>query len=98
MKLLALAIQVSEHDCRIARKLPDDLATRAARRRQCFGIGDYGELREIAFAFRQRLPDRDSFRANRQTITGTLDVTARVNLAARSSYRSTDQEIRKRRH
>src|ERR1043166_2517564 len=40
VKRLALTIQVCEYDRRAARKLPDDLAARAARWRQCFGIGN----------------------------------------------------------
>src|ERR1041384_6363002 len=97
VKLLALTVQVCEDDRGAARKLPDDLTTRTARRRQCFGVRDHGELRKLSFTFRQRLPDRDAFRANCQTITRTLDVTARVNLAAGGLHRSADLEIRKRR-
>ena len=51
MKLLALAMQVCEDDRRATRKLPDDLPARAARRRQCFGISNDGELRELPLPF-----------------------------------------------
>src|SRR5215213_47448 len=98
MKFLALPVEVCEHDVRTARKLPDDLAARSARRRQGLSVRNHRKIRELAFAFRQRLPDRDALGTNRQTITRTLDVAARVNLAVRGPHRRTDKKIRKGRH
>ena len=98
VKLLALAVEVREHNRRASRKLPDDLTTRSAWRRQRLRISNHSERREIAFTFRQCFPDCDSFRANSQTITRTLDVAPGVNFSAFSSHRSADKEIGKWRY
>ena len=98
MKLLTFAVEICEDDRRASRKLPDDLAARAAGWRQRFRIGNDGELGKLSLAFRQRFPDCDSFGTNRQTITRALDVTANINFSIRSPHRRSDLEIRKRRH
>jgi hypothetical protein len=98
VKLLALPFEVREHDARAARKLPNNLTTRSAGRRQSLGIGNDRQIRELSFTFRQRFPDRNALGANSQTITRTLDVTARVNLAIRRLNGRTHLKIRKRRH
>src|ERR1043165_7543141 len=74
VKLLALAVEICEHNRRASCKLPDDLTTCSARWCQSLGVSDYCERREVAFTFRQCFPDCDSFGANGQTITRTLDV------------------------
>src|SRR5215217_8864746 len=98
VKLLALPIKICKHDLRASRKLPNDLTTRSARRRQSFSVCNNSKVCELAFTFRQRLPDRDALRTNSQTVTRTLDVAAGVNLAVRGPHCCTDKEIRKRRH
>ena len=98
VKLFAFTFKIGEYDPRAARKLPDDLTTRAARRCQRLGIRDDRKIGELSFTFRQRLPDRDALGANCQTITRTLDVAARVNLALCRLHRRADLKIRKRRH
>ena len=98
VKLLALPCEVREYDSRAARKLPDDLATGSARRRQSLSVCNDGQFRELSFTLRQRLPDRDALGAHSQTITRTLDVAAGLNLAVRRLHRCADLKIRKRRH
>jgi len=87
MKFFALAVEVREHDRRASSKLPDDLAAGTAGRRQRFRVGDNSKFSKLPFTFRQRLPNRNAFRANRQSITRALDVAASVDLATRSSHR-----------
>jgi hypothetical protein len=47
MKFLALAARFANTIVGAARKLPDDLATRATRRRQCLSVSDHGKLRKL---------------------------------------------------
>lgn len=98
VKLLALPFEVREYDPRAARKLPDDLPTGSTGRRQSLGVGNDRQIRELSFTFRQRFPDRNALGANCQTITRTLDVTARVDLASGRLHGRTHLKIRKRRH
>src|SRR5678816_4909048 len=93
MKFLALPGEVCEHDIGVARKLPDDLATRSTRRRQCLSVCDHRQIGEMPFTFRQCFPDRDALGTNRQTITRTLDVAAGVNLAVRGPHGRTDKAV-----
>jgi len=67
-------------------KFPDDLATRATGRRQCFCICNYGQICKVVFTFGERLPNRNAFGADCQTITRALDVAARVDPAFRCPY------------
>ena len=93
MKLFALAVEVREHDRRASREFPDDLAAGATGRRQRFRVGNYSKFSKLPFTFRKRLPNRNAFRANSQSITRALDVAASVDLATRSSHRRAHLEI-----
>ena len=93
MKLFTLPAEIREHDRRPTRKLPDDLTTSAARRRQCLRVSHDSQLRKLSLAFRQRFPDRDAFRAHSQSVTRALDIAASVDFAALSPDRRTNEEI-----
>src|SRR5688572_20158483 len=93
MENLTLSVEVCKYDGRAAGKLPNDLATRATRRRQRLGIGDHSQRRKLSLTFRQRLPNRHPFRAHGQTITGTLNVAAGIDFSTVSPDRRTDAKI-----
>src|SRR6185503_5302994 len=97
MKNLTLPVEIRKNNLRAARELPNDLTTGSTRRRQRFRVGDHRKLSKLSFTFRQRLPDRDSLRANRQAITRTLNVAARIDFAAARAYRRANEKPRKRR-
>src|SRR6185295_43781 len=66
MKNLTLPGEIRKHDLRAARKLPDDLATSATRRRQRFRISHHCQLSKLSLTFRQRFPNRNALGTHRQ--------------------------------
>src|SRR5207237_8336000 len=56
LQRLSFAAQVGERHGYVAAELPDDLATRTARRRQTFCIGGNRELLDFACSLRYPLP------------------------------------------
>ena len=92
-----LALQVRERDLGVLGVLPDDLAAGAAGRRQLFGVNHDYQIGEVAFAFRQGLPDRDTLGADGQTIARAFDIAARVDLSGFRAQGRPYQKIRERR-
>jgi len=91
-------MQIGEDDLEVAAEFPQDLAARAARRSGGFGIGDDGDAREAAVAFRQRFEHGDALGADRQTIGGIFDVAAGDDRPVSRLQRRADLEGRERRH
>src|SRR5216110_216363 len=71
-----LSREVGQHDVEIAAELPQDLAARAARRRERRRVGDNRDAREGAMSFGESLEHRHALRANRQSVRRVLDVAA----------------------
>src|SRR5215210_132491 len=93
LERLGVAAQVGEDDRDVAAELPDDLAARAARRRQTLGVHDDAEALELALALRERLPDGDALGADGLLVGRALDVAAGVD-AAVGFERRADAEVR----
>src|SRR5437867_6776921 len=66
--------QIGEHDLEIAAEFPQDLPTRAARRRGRFRIGDDGDAGEGAMPLGERFEHRDSLGADGQPVRSVLNV------------------------
>src|SRR6476620_2118786 len=89
-----LPLQIRQRDLGVLGVFPDNLPASAARRSQLFGVDDNHEIGEIAFTFRQRLPNRHAFGADGQAVTRAFDVAAGVNLSGRRAQRCAHQKIR----
>src|SRR2546421_246821 len=81
LQSFCVAAKVCEHHGDVAAELPDELAARAAGRRQTLRVGDDGDCAEASRAFRNCLPDSDALGAHRQLVGRALDVAARVDLS-----------------
>src|SRR5215472_14656780 len=94
---LRLTGQIREDDFNIAAEFPKNLAAGAARRRKFIGIGHHRDPAEPSLAFRDRLEDRHPLRADRQPVSGVLDVTPGVNMSFLVLERRADAKFRIRR-
>jgi len=98
MKDFALPLQVRKNYIGATSKLPDDLPASTARRCQRFRISNHREFCEVAFAFRQCFPDRNTFRTDRQSITRTLNIATGIDFSAAGPDSCTHEKIGKRSH
>src|SRR2546428_7883914 len=90
-----LVLQVGEDDLQVTSKLPQDLAACAARRRRLVGIRDDRNTRERAMPLRDRLEHRNALSANRQPVSGVLDIAAGYHASVGRFESGADVEVRK---
>jgi hypothetical protein len=93
VKRLAFSREIRKYDGRATRKLPDDLAAGATRWCQRFRISHNRKFRKLSLTFGQRFPDRNSFRANGQPVTCTLDIASGVDLPTFGSDCRPDEKV-----
>jgi hypothetical protein len=86
--------QIREDNLKVPTEIPQKLAACAARSRQLIRVGDNNDPDEGVCPFRKCLEQGNAFRANRQTITGTLNVAAGKNPAVVAEQRRADLEVR----
>src|SRR5207248_7269770 len=74
--------------------LPHQLPARPARRPWHFALRDHDDRIELALARRQRRKQRDTLRADRQSIRAILDIAAAKDFATLRAQRRPDFEFR----
>src|SRR5579863_4122850 len=88
-----VATRIDQQDLDIAGKFPQNLAAGPAGWRESVGIGRGGEPAEGARAFGNRLENGDALGADREAITGVLDVASGMEAAGRVFERRPDTEM-----
>ena len=74
-------MEVGEHYFDIAAEFPENLAARAARRREGFSVGCHSHSAKLARTFRNRFEYGYALGADGQAVSGILHVATGVNAA-----------------
>ena len=89
-----LAPQIRQDHFEVAAKLPQNLATGAARRRWRVGVGHHGNTCELSMSLRECFEHRNALGANRKAVGGILDVAPGDDRAVGGLERRADFEVR----
>src|SRR5436190_23160743 len=76
----------------VVAEFPEQLAAGAAGRRRALAVSHDGYGHEFPLSLGKRFPQRDSLRADRQSVGRVLHVAAPEDLTARSQQRRADFE------
>ena len=92
------AVKIGEDYGDVAAKFPDDLAARAAGRRERIRVGDDSDGVEFmrAFAFGESLENGDAFGAKGEAVAGVFDVAARKDASGFCADGGTDAKMGER--
>ena len=92
-KGLGVTGQVRQDDLEISTKIPQELAARAARRREFSRVGNDNDAYEVGGSFGKRLEQGNPFRTNRQTVAGALNVAAGKHSPITAEQRRAHPEV-----
>src|SRR5579885_3648119 len=91
------AVKIREDHRNVAAELPDQLAARAAGRRQGIRIRDNGDGGKAALSFRDGLENGHPLRAHRQSIRRVFHIASAEDAARRGTKSRSDPKVGKRR-
>ena len=85
--------QVRQDDLKISAEIPQELTARAAGSRELIRVGDNHDPDEGVCPLGKRLEQSNPFRANRETVAGTLNVAAGKHSPVATEQRRAHLEV-----